>query len=175
MENKYLEIYKLKYQKILKSSQIMYKTLSNYRELAFSSKKMLKSCDCYIQSLVILSLINSKELSLDILNQLSDLTQYEFVLKKIKLKKVKELDDVLIHKIKIVIENILEEQPLFIKVASFFDKIIKKIDPSNKIIGCEIIENCLLSMLLLVRNIDDSVDIRKYQNDIKIIYKYIER
>ena len=42
MDNKFLEIFELKYKKIINSSQIMYKTLASYRDMAFSLKKMCK-------------------------------------------------------------------------------------------------------------------------------------
>ena len=87
MEEKYLEIFELKYQKIIKSSKIMYKTLASYNEMAFSLKKMLKQTDSYVQSLIVLSLINSNELSLGFLNVLSGIGEYADPFKKLKIKK----------------------------------------------------------------------------------------
>ena len=81
----------------------------------------------------------------------------------------------MISKIKLIAEDNLKIEPLFIKVAAFFDKITAKYDSSNDIKGCNIIEECLLTMLLLVRNIDDKENLNKYQKDIEIIYNYIKR
>lgn len=175
MEEKYLEIFELKYQKIINSSKIMYKTLASYNEMAFSLKKMLKQTDSYVQSLIVLSLINSNELSLGFLNVLSGIGEYADPFKKLKIKKVKELDDKLISKIKLIAEDNLKVEPLFIKVAAFFDKITAKYDSSNDIKGCDIIEECLLSILLLIRNIESKENLNKYKKDIEIIYKYIKR
>lgn len=176
MEQKFLELFELKYKKIINSSEIMYKTLAKYNEMAFTLKKMVKETDLYIQSIVTLSLIQSSDISLELLKQLVDVFQYENTFKKLKLRKVKELDEELISKVKTIAVENLNLQPLFIKVASFFDKITAKLDKDNKVKGCVIIEECLLSMLLFVRNIDDnSENIKKYQRDIEIIYKYIER
>lgn len=176
MEQKFLEIFELRYQKVLNSSEIIYKTLASYNEMAFSRKKMLKEAECYIQSLIVLSLIKSNELTIETLEQLNDLTEYEFAFKKVKLRKVKELDEKIISQINTIANEAIKIEPLFIKAASFFDKAISKMDGIEKISGCKIIENCLLAMLLHVRNIDEQDDIiNKYQNDIQIIYKYIER
>ena len=175
MEEKYLEIFELKYKKIINSSKIMYKTLASYNEMAFSLKKMLKQTDSYVQSLIVLSLINSNELSLGFLNVLSGIGEYADPFKKLKIKKVKELDDKLISKIKLIAEDNLKVEPLFIKVAAFFDKITAKYDSSNDIKGCDIIEECLLSILLLIRNIEGKENLNKYKKDIEIIYKYIKR
>lgn len=175
MDEKCLEIFELKYRKIINSSKIMYKTLASYNDMAFSLKKMLKETDLYVQSLVVLSLIRSNELSLGFLNALSGIGEYADPFKKLKIKKVKELDDKLISKIKLIAEDNLKIEPLFIKVAAFFDKITAKYDSSNDIKGCNIIEECLLTMLLLVRNIDDKENLNKYQKDIEIIYNYIKR
>lgn len=175
MEEKYLEIFELKYQKIINSSKIMYKTLASYNEMAFSLKKMLKQTDLYVQSLIVLSLINSNELSLGFLNVLSGIGEYADPFKKLKIKKVKELDDKLISKIKLIAEDNLKVEPLFIKVAAFFDKITAKYDSSNDIKGCDIIEECLLSILLLIRNIESKESLNKYKKDIEIIFKYIKR
>lgn len=176
MEQKFLEIYKLKYQKIHNSSKLMYKSLASNNEMAFSLKKMLKEADIYIQSLVVLSLIKSKELTVEIFKQLSDLTEYQFLFKKIKVKKLENFDDVQLLKIETLAKETLVIEPLFIKVSSFFDKMVKKLKLDSSIKGCNIIEECLLSMLLLVRNIDyENHDIKEYKKDIEIIYKYIER
>ena len=75
MDNKFLEIFELKYKKIINSSQIMYKTLASYRDMAFSLKKMCKEADCYIQALIVLSLINSNELTIEILKQLENVSE----------------------------------------------------------------------------------------------------
>ncbi len=176
MEQKFLEIYKLKYQKIHNSAKLMYKSLASNNEMAFSQKKMLKEADIYIQALVVMSLIKSNELTVEILRQLSDLTEYQFLFKKIKVKKLENFDDKHLQKIKTLVKEALTIEPLFIKVSSFFDKMVKKLNLDNSIKGCNIIEECLLSMLLLVRNIDyENNDIKQYKKDIEIIYKYIER
>ena len=176
MEQKFLEIYKLKYQKIHNSAKLMYKSLASNNEMAFSQKKMLKEADIYIQALVVMSLIKSNELTVEILRQLSDLTEYQFLFKKIKVKKFENFDDKHFQKIKTLVKEALTIEPLFIKVSSFFDKMVKKLNLDNSIKGCNIIEECLLSMLLLVRNIDyENNDIKQYKKDIEIIYKYIER
>lgn len=175
MDNKFLEIFELKYKKIINSSQIMYKTLASYREMAFSLKKMCKEADCYVQALIVLSLINSNELTIEILNQLENVSEYDYVFKKIKLRKVTYLDEKYILKIKNICIETLKIDPLFIKVASFFDSIVSKLDGVDKISGCAIIEDCLLSILLLVRNIDEDNNNKQYQKDIEIIYKYIKR
>jgi len=176
MEQKFLEIYKLKYQKIHNSAKLMYKSLASNNEMAFSQKKMLKEADIYIQALVVMSLIKSNELTVEILRQLSDLTEYQFLFKKIKVKKLENFDDKHFQKIKTLVKEALTIEPLFIKVSSFFDKMVKKLNLDNSIKGCNIIEECLLSMLLLVRNIDyENNDIKQYNKDIEIIYKYIER
>ena len=65
MYQKFLELFELKYNKIINSAEIMYKTLASYREMAFSKKKMLKEAECYVQALIVLSLIKSNELSID--------------------------------------------------------------------------------------------------------------
>ena len=176
MEQKFLELYKLKYQKILNSSKLMYKSLASNNEMAFSSKKMLKEADCYIQALVVLSLIKTNEFNLEVLKQLSDLCEYEFLFKKIKIRKLDSLNSELLLKIESIANETLSIAPLFIKVSSFFDKIVKKLKIESSINGCNIIEECLLSMLLLVRNIDyENNDINQYKKDIEVIYKYIER
>ena len=176
MEQKFLEIYKLKYQKIHNSSKVMYKSLASNNEMAFSLKKMLKESDIYIQALVILSLIKTNELTVEVFKQLSDLTEYQFLFKKIKTKKLKSFDDETLQRIKMIAKETLTIEPLFIKVSSFFDKMVKKLNLDSSIKGCKIIEESLLSMLLLVRNIDyENNDIKQYKNDIEIIYKYIER
>lgn len=176
MEERFLEIFELRYNKIINSAQIIYKTLASYNEMAFSLKKMSKEADCYVQALIINSLIKSNELNLEILKQIDEISQYEFLLKKIKLHKIKELDENIILKIKDICIETLNSEPLFIKVASFFDSVVSKLDNVEKISGCAIIEECLLSMLLLTRNIDEIDDRKKqYQKDIEIIYKYIKR
>ncbi len=175
MDNKFLEIFELKYKKIINSSQIMYKTLASYRDMAFSMKKMCKEADCYIQSLIVLSLINSNELNIEILKQLEDVSEYAFAFKNIKLQKITNLDEKYILIIKNICIETLHTDPLFIKVASFFDSIVSKLNGIEKISGCTIIEDCLLSILLLVRNIDEDNNNNKYQKDIEIIYKYIKR
>ena len=175
MEQKFLEIYKLKYQKIHNSSKLMYKSLASNNEMAFSQKKMLKEADIYVQALVALSLIKSNEFTVEIFKQLSDLTEYKFLFKKVKVKKLESFDNELLNTIETIAKEALTIEPLFIKVASFFDKMVKKLKLDSSIKGCVIIEECLLSMLLLVRNIDYENNIKQYQKDIEIIYKYIER
>lgn len=175
MDNKFLEIFELKYKKIINSAQIMYKTLASYRDMAFSLKKMCKEADCYVQALIVLSLINSNELTIEILNQLENVSEYSYAFKKIKLRKVTYLDEKDILNIKNICIETLKIDPLFIKVASFFDSIVSKLDGVDKISGCAIIEDCLLSILLLVRNIDEDNNNKQYQKDIEIIYKYIKR
>lgn len=176
MDNKFFEIFELKYKKILNSSQIMYKTLASYREMAFSLKKMTEEAECYIQALIINSLIISNELDLEILKQIDSICEGVFILKKIKFKKINFLDEKLILKIKSICLDTLSMEPLFIKIAAFFDSVVSKLDNSEKISGCNIIEDCLLTMLLLVRNIDETDGNKmEYQNDIKIIYKYMKR
>ena len=49
MDEKCLEIFELKYRKIINSSKIMYKTLASYNDMAFSLKKMLKETDLYVK------------------------------------------------------------------------------------------------------------------------------
>lgn len=175
MDNKFLEIFELKYKKIINSSQIMYKSLASYRDMAFSLKKMCKEADCYIQALIVLSLINSNELTIEILKQLENVSEYDYAFKKIKLRKVIHLDEKCILNIKNICIETLNIDPLFIKVASFFDSIVSKLGGVDKISGCAIIEDCLLSILLLVRNIDEDNNNKQYQKDIEIIYKYIKR
>lgn len=176
MEEKFLEIFELRYKKIINSSHIIYKTLATYREMAFSLKKMSIEEDCYVQALIVNSLIKSNELNVEILKQLSELSQYEFLFKKIKLRKINELNEDLISKIKNICNETLKIEPLFIKVASFFDSVVEKLDNVEKISGSKIIEDCLLSMLLLVRNIDELDENKKqYQKDIEVIYKYMKR
>ena len=176
MEQKYLDLLKLKYTKIINSSGIMYKTLASYRDMAFSLKKMSKEAEDYVQALIVLSLLKTNELSIDILKTLNEISINEFLFKKLKLKKLTTLDDKSYEFIKNKCNEALNIAPLFIKVASFFDSIVSKLDDVEKISGCTIIEECLLSILLYIRNIDDENQInRKYQKDIQIIYKYIER
>lgn len=176
MEQKFLEIYKLKYQKIHNSSKLMYKSLSSNNEMAFSLKKMLKEADIYIQAIVVLSLIKSKELTVEVFKQLNDLAEYQFLFKKIKVKKLESFNEEQLNKIEMLAKETLIIEPLFIKVSSFFDKMVAKLNLDSSTKGCKIIEECLLSMLLLVRNVDyEGYDIQLYKKDIEIIYKYIER
>ena len=147
MEQKFLEIYKLKYQKILNSSKLMYKSLASNNEMAFSLKKMLKEADIYIQAIVVLSLIKSKELTVEVFKQLSDLAEYQFLFKKIKTKKLESFDDEQLIKIEMIVKDTLTIEPLFIKVSSFFDKMVIKLKLESSTKGCKIIEECLLSML----------------------------
>ena len=176
METNFLEIFKLKYKKIINSSHIMYKTLASYNEMAFSLKKMSKEADCYVQALIISSLMRTNELNIESLKQINEIYEYEFLLKKIKLRKINALDDKIISEIKNLCQQALNTDPLFIKVASYFDSITSKLNDVEKISGCKIIEECLLSLLLLVRNINETEENKKqYQKDIEIIYKYIKR
>ena len=62
MNSEFFEIYKIRYNKILNSTQIMYKSLASYKELAMPLKKVLKEADLYIQSIIVLSLIKRKPL-----------------------------------------------------------------------------------------------------------------
>lgn len=176
MEQKFLEIYKLKYEKILNSSKLMYKSLASHNEMAFSLKKMLKEADIYIQALVVLSLIKTKELTVELFKQLSDLSEYQFLFKKIKVRKLECFENKHLQEIESIARETLKISPLFVKVSSFFDKMVIKLNVNSAVKGCKIIEECLLEMLLLVRNVDyENDNIKKYQSDIEIIYKYIER
>lgn len=176
MEQKFLEIYKLKYQKILNSSKLMYKSLASHNEMAFSSKKMLKEADVYIQALIVLSLVKTKELTVELFKQLNELSEYQFLFKKIKVRKLEKFDDVHLQKIESIAKETLTIAPLFVKVSSFFDKMVVKLKLDNSIRGCKIIEECLLAMMLLVRNVDyENNNLKQYIKDIEIIYKYIER
>ena len=134
MEQKFLEIYKLKYQKIHNSSKLMYKSLSSNNEMAFSLKKMLKEADIYIQAIVVLSLIKSKELTVEVFKQLNDLAEYQFLFKKIKVKKLESFNEEQLNKIEMLAKETLIIEPLFIKVSSFFDKMVAKLnlDSSTK-------------------------------------------
>lgn len=176
MEQQFLELYKLRYKKILSSSEIMYKTLASYNEMAMPLKKVLKEADMYIQCIVISSLVRTNEYSLELFKQIHESCEYESVLKLVKIHKVKVLDDKVIIKLKTVIEKNLTKEPFFLRVAAFFDSVTKKLKPDEKTSGCLIIKECLLAMLALLRNEDDAVaDLKKYNNDIKIVNKILEK
>ena len=73
MEDKYSELFKLYYEKVFKSLRIIYDTLEKYNNMAFSQKKMLKEADLIIQAILLKSLINSNELSIETLFELNKL------------------------------------------------------------------------------------------------------
>jgi hypothetical protein len=176
MEQQFLELYKLRYNKILSSSEIMYKTLASYNAMAMPLKKVLKEADIYIQCIVISSVLRTNEYSLDLFKQIHESCEYESVLKQVKIHKVKTLDDKIINKIEKIIEKTLTKEPFFLRVAAFFDSITKKLKPDEKTSGCLIIKECILAMLALVRNEDDAaIDLKKYNNDIKIVIKVFEK
>ena len=176
MEDKYSELFKLYYEKVFKSLRIIYDTLERYNNMAFSQKKMLKEADLIIQAILLKSLINSNELSIETLFELNKLSKYDSLLKPLKIKKQKELNQELVNAINDKISIALVEEPIFLKMCRYFDKMVAKIKESDDQSSAKIIINCTKSMLALIRNIDnESIENHIYDEDIKYIYEKLKK
>ena len=176
MNSEFFEIYKIRYNKILNSTQIMYKSLASYKELAMPLKKVLKEADLYIQSIIVLSLIKANDQSLELFKEIDSVVEYESLLKHVKIKKLKCLDESVLNKINDVISKKVAKEPFFLRIAAFFDSVSKKLDPNTDVSGCLIIKQCFLSMLALVRNEDETQDnLKKYNKDIKTVVAVLEK
>lgn len=176
MEDKYFELFKLNYEKLFKSLRIIYDTLDTYNSMAYSQKKILKEADLIVQAILIKSLINSNEVTLEKLQLLNKLSKYDSLLKPLKIHKAKELDSSLMEKINKTIVDSLVEDPTFIKMCKYFDNMVAKIEGNKDKNSASIIIKCFKSMLALIRNIDDaSINDQDYDHDIEYILKKFEK
>lgn len=170
MELTYYEIFKLRYQKIINSLTVVYKTLASHNEMAFSLKKLLKETEIFVNSVVLWKTIRSNNFSLELIKQLDDNCQYISLLKTFKLKKIKKFDDILIKRIYEESLNNIKEKPLFIKMSIFFDKTVAKMKLKDDVKMKNVIIDCFKYMFALIDNKDDlTTNLSIYDKDIALV------
>lgn len=169
---KYLELFKLKKEKIVNSGFIMYKALAAMREMAFSSKELKKDTEQFLFSVVMLSLITRNKLTFDKFNELAKTTNYTNYIKKLKIKE-KNFDEEKIKEIKDKSNEIYNNNPLICKIAVFFDKLSLNRELRNKNDGksVDLIYNDMLELLAYANDEDDK---NNYINDLKKLQQYLK-
>lgn len=175
MEIKYYEIFKLRYEKLINATSVIYKTMASYNEMAFSLKKLMKETEIFVQSFLIYKSIVFNNLSIDLLRQLEDVCKYVSIYKIFKLKKVKEIDSFVISKMKDEVLNNIKNKPLFIIMAVYFDKTVSKLKVDESIEMTNIIVESFQYMCALLDNQDDlNTDLKIYDDVIKIVMNHID-
>lgn len=175
MEQKYYEIFKLRYEKIINSSLVIYKTLASHNNMAFSLKCLCKETDQFIQAVVLNKILKTQELTIELLEQISSCAKYDDLLKPLKIKKLKDVNQDVINKINKLIDNIINCEPKLTKLAVYFDKIVAKMSiESSDTKASEIIINSFNCMFALVEDKDDlTSDLSLYKNFIKVVTRYM--
>ncbi len=175
MEQKYYELFKLQYEKLLNSSKIIYDTISSYNNMAFSFKEMNKEMDLFVQAVLLNKLIKTNQLSTELLVQFSEVFQFGNILKALKYNPKKVIDQKILININKYCESTLAVNPKFIKLGVYFDKTTVKYNLGEKVSYIKIVLNVISSMLALIENIDDqNIDFSIYDSYLDIIHRYIK-
>lgn len=169
-----LELLELRRNKVLDTSSIVYKTLASYNEMAFSLKSMLNEANDYMFCYILRSHISKKTLTLDNLNLFNEIFKKNKVYKELKLKKIKDINDIDFKSIINYLNETLNKLPLFIKLTAYFDNFVRK-NLKNEISASEVIAKCFYAMSAYSHDIDEEAEEAKQFNDelsvIKNLYK----
>ncbi len=175
MEQKYYELFKLQYDKLLNSSQIVYKTIASYNNMAFSYKEMVKEMELFVQAVLLNKALKTNQLDQELIIQFSNIFEYGSILKSLKYKPKKPFDEKVINNIEKYCEEQFLIHPRFIKLGVYFDESTTKYNLGDKVSFINIILKVISSMMALIENIDDqNISLSHYESFLKVINSYIK-